>query len=192
MGVRWMLGWTLPLVALGYAEASSQAVVTPSTQGAPAPEASRRVELSYQDPSCNPVEARQCLCVGSVGSAESTLRELGLDAQVLRTSGVPCIRGDFDKDGAPDYAFPGKGFSCNGSVPVRILFTRKGLVREVQSLPREVSCLQLYLPNKKPGLHGVPATSRDALVDWGEGNATWFYRFDGKRWTATSHLSESH
>ncbi len=184
MGTRWMLSWALPLMALGYAEASS----TPAAAEAPKP-----VALKYQTPGCDAAKERQCLCVGSVGSekAEAALREVGLDAEALRTSGAPCIQGDFDRDGEPDYAFPGAGFSCNQSVPVRILFTRKGLVREVQALPRAVSCLQLYRPNKKRGMHGVPATSRDALVDWGEGNATWFYRYDGKSWKATSYPSEA-
>lgn len=186
MGIRWFLSWTLPLMALAGPEAPSAPAATPS-----APEAPQRVALAYQTPGCDPAREQQCLCVGSVGSAEAALREVGIDAQVVRTSGAPCIQGDFDRDGEPDYAFPGAGFSCNQAVPVRILFTRAGLVREVQALPREVSCLQLYRPNKKRGQHGVPATNRDALVDWGEGNATWFYRLDGKSWKATSHKSES-
>ncbi|NMO18595.1 hypothetical protein HPC49_29775 [Pyxidicoccus fallax] len=150
----------------------------------------RTVSLAYQ-PGCDPVTEWKCLCVGSVGSAAEALREVGIDAQAVRTSGTPCIQGDFDRDGEPDYALQGAGYSCNQSVPVRVLFTKGGLVREVQALPREVSCLQLYRPSKKRGRHGVPATNRDALVDWGEGNATWFYRYDGKRWQATSHRSES-
>lgn len=202
MGMRWTLSWTLPLVALVSSAAPSTPAVAPSAQAAPgapaqeapapsAPEAPQPVALDYQTPGCDPAKEQQCLCVGSVGTAAAALREVGIDARTVRTSGVPCIRGDFDRDGEPDYAFPGAGFSCNGSVPVRILFTRGGLVREVQKLPREVSCLQLYRPHKKRGLHGVPATDRDALVDWGEGNATWFYAYDGKSWKATRHLSES-
>jgi hypothetical protein len=36
----------------------------------------------------------------------------------------------------------------------------------------------------------TPATARQGLVDWGEGNATWVYLFEGKEWHATSHRSE--
>jgi hypothetical protein len=193
MGMRWMVSWTLPLMALGFSAAAATPSEAPkATPAASTPEAPRPVALAYQPASCDPVKELRCMCVGSVGSAEAALKEIGLDAQVIRTSGVPCIQGDFDRDGNPDYAFLGPGYSpCNGAAPVRIVFTKKGLVREVQSLPREMSCFQLYRPNKKTGRDGVPATKRDALVDWGEGNATWFYRYDGKRWLATSHASEA-
>ncbi|WP_163995646.1 hypothetical protein [Pyxidicoccus caerfyrddinensis] len=198
-----MMSWSIPLVALGFSAAASTPTEAPpvaSTQAAPGqrapapstPEAPQPVALAYQPKDCDPEKALRCTCVGSVGSAEAALKEIGLDAQTLRTSGAPCIQGDFDRDGNPDYAFPGASYgACNGAAPVRVIFTKKGLVREVQSLPREMSCFQLYRPNKKPGRDGVPATKRDALVDWGEGNATWFYRHDGKRWLATSHASEA-
>ncbi|MDY7226287.1 hypothetical protein [Hyalangium rubrum] len=148
------------------------------------------MKFSYKESGCDPVKDRECLCVGNPGTAATALAEIGVDQSLLPTSGSPCIKGDFDKDGEPDYAFPGKGFSCNQSVPVRVIFTRGGQVREVGALPREVSCLQLYPPRRKPGPYGVPATKRQGLVDWGEGNATWVYLFDGKKWHATSYPSE--
>ncbi|XXF78018.1 hypothetical protein P2318_33970 [Myxococcaceae bacterium GXIMD 01537] len=187
-----MSNWTLSLVALGCTVAAADPVETrkepaKSAQAAP-------VALKLQKPDCDPVKELRCVCVGTVGSAGPALREVGLDPEVVRTSGAPCIPGDFDKDGQPDYAFPGAEYAaCNGSAPARVIFTRDGAVREVQQLPRRVSCFQLYRPNKKPGMHGVPPTDRDALVDWGEGNNTWFYVYDGKTktWKATTHASES-
>ncbi|WP_241759535.1 hypothetical protein [Pyxidicoccus parkwayensis] len=197
MGMRWMLSWSLPLVALGFSAAASTPTEAPkappaaSTQAAPSQKAQQPVALTYEPKDCDPVKELKCLCVGSVGSAEAALKEIGLDPEVIRTSGAPCIQGDFDRDGNPDYAFPGAGYRmCNGAAPVRVIFTKKGLVREVQALPREMSCFNLYRPNKKPGRDGVPPTKKDSLVDWGEGNATWLYRFDGKRWLATQCDSE--
>jgi hypothetical protein len=179
MDVRWML-WALPLMTLGATPER------PRPQPEPQP-----VKLSYKEPGCDPVKELKCVCVGTVGSAESSLVEIGLDPSQLPTTGAPCIQGDFDKDGEPDYAFPGKDYaSCNGSAPVRVIFTRRGQVREVQALPRNVSCFQLYPPRSKPGRYGEPATKRQGLVDWGEGNATWVFLFDGKKWHATSHASE--
>jgi hypothetical protein len=180
MRMRWMLSWTLSLAALGCAGAP--------TRGKPE---GQRVELADAEPGCDPEKSTKCLCVGSAGEATAQLLEVGVDPNVLRTSGWPCVRGDFDQDGEPDYAFPGEGYSCNQSVPVRVLFTRGGRVREVRALPREVSCLQLYGPRSEPGPYGEPTTARQGLVDWGEGNATWIYLFDGKDWLATSRPSES-
>ncbi|WP_095975621.1 hypothetical protein [Melittangium boletus] len=180
MKMRWMWVWALSLAALGHADAS------PSGE----PDA-QRVVLAYAEPECSPEKNWKCLCVGTPGTATSQLEEIGVDLNVLKTSGWPCVKGDFDQDGQPDYAFPGKDYSCNQSVPVRVIFTRGGRVREVGALPREVSCLQLYGPRSKPGRYGVPKTARQGLVDWGEGNATWVYLFNGKKWRATSHLSES-
>ena len=177
--VRWMWLCLLPLVALGGTEE------TPRTEPK-----QPQVKFTYKESGCNPVKELKCLCVGDPGPVAAALEEIGLERSVVQTSGSPCIKGDFDQDGEPDYAFPGKGFSCNGSVPVRVIFTRGGQVREVQALPRQVSCLQLYPPRRKPGPYGVPATARQGLVDWGEGNATWVYLFDGKKWHATSHPSE--
>lgn len=186
MGMRWMLGWALPLVTLGASAPPSTPGATPST-----PETPQRVALAYQKPDCDPEKELKCMCVGSVGSAAAALKEVGVDAEVVRTSGAPCIRGDFDHDGEPDYAFPGADYaSCNGSAPVRVIFTKGGFVREVQELPRRMSCFQLYRPHKKPGRNGVPATKRDALVDWGEGNSTWLFLYDGKKWRASDYASE--
>lgn len=178
--MRWRWTWALALAALGVAEAEP-----------PGEPDGQRVVLAYAEPACSPETSRECLCVGTPGTAASRLEEIGVDLNALKTSGWPCIQGDFDKDGQPDYAFPGKGFSCNQPVPVRVLFTRDGKVREVQALPREVSCLQLYPPRSKPGRHGVPKTTRQGLVDWGEGNATWVYLYNGKKWSATRHKSEA-
>lgn len=183
MDVRWMWLGLLPLVALG--GAPEKARTEPKAESKPPP-----VKFTYKESGCDAVKERQCVCVGDPGTAAAALEEIGLPQSEIQTNGVPCIKGDFDKDGEPDYAFPGKGFSCNRSVPVRVIFTRGGQVREVQALPREVSCLQLYPPRRKPGRYGVPATARQGLVDWGEGNATWVYLFDGKEWHATSHRSE--
>ncbi|MHA7631604.1 hypothetical protein [Corallococcus sp. M7] len=180
MRMRRMWPWALSLAAFGYAQASP-----------PAKADGERVAVSPADPACSPVESWKCLCVGTPGKATAELEQIGVDLNALKTDGVPCVQGDFDKDGQPDYAFPGKGYSCNGSVPVRVVFTKDGKVREVVALPREVSCLQLYDIRSKPGPHGVPKTARQGLVDWGEGNATWVYLFNGKKWRASRHLSES-
>ncbi|WP_242588637.1 hypothetical protein [Corallococcus macrosporus] len=172
--------WILSLAAVGLAEASP-----------PEKPDSERVALTSVDPACSAEKSTRCLCVGTPGTATAQLEEIGVDLGALKTAGWPCVQGDFDKDGQPDYAFPGKGYSCNGSVPVRVLFTKDGKVREVLALPREVSCLQLYGIRSKPGPQGVPRTARQGLVDWGEGNATWVYLFNGKAWRASRHLSES-
>ncbi|RKH89954.1 hypothetical protein D7Y21_08370 [Corallococcus sp. AB045] len=179
MRMRRMWPWALSLAAVGWAEASP-----------PAKPDSERVAIAPVDPACSPVENWRCLCVGTPGTATAQLAEIGVDLNALKTDGWPCVQGDFDKDGQPDYAFPGKGYSCNGAVPVRVLFTKDGKVREVLALPREVSCLQLYGIRSKPGPHGEPKTARQGLVDWGEGNATWVYLFNGKKWRASRHLSE--
>ncbi|NTX39811.1 hypothetical protein [Myxococcus sp. CA033] len=166
----WTCIWASVLsVAVGCAEAPLRGEETPS-----------RVEIALADEGCDTETSTRCLCVGTVGDAAPRLEEVGVDLDVLRKDGWPCVRGDFDQDGAPDYAFPGEGYSCNQSVPVRVLFTRGGHVREVLALPREVSCLQRY----------VPMGSSQGLVDRGEGNATWFYQFDGKGWLVTSQRSE--
>lgn|GEM_PF-3214169 len=170
----WNRIWASVLsVAVGCAEAPLRGEVTPS-----------HVAISLGDERCDSETNPRCLCVGTVGDAGPLLEEVGVDLDVLRKDGWPCVRGDFDQDGEKDYAFPGEGYSCNASVPVRVLFTQGGRMRDVQPLPREVSCLQLHLP--KDG----PTGARQGLVDWGEGNATWFYRFDGTRWLATSQRSE--
>lgn len=177
--VRWMWLGMLPLVALGGTPEAPRSEPEP-----------QQVKFSYKESGCDPVKSWQCACVGTPGTAAAALEEIGLEQSLLQTSGAPCVKGDFDQDGEPDYAFPGKGYSCNQSVPVRVIFTRGGQVREVQALPRDVSCLQLYPPRRKPGRFGVPATARQGLVDWGEGNATWVYLFKGNEWRATSHRSE--
>ncbi|MGE6759945.1 hypothetical protein ACQKGO_18165 [Corallococcus interemptor] len=177
--MRRMWPWALSLAAFGVAEGSPPE----KTDG-------ERVQLSLVDPACSVEKSWNCLCKGTPGTATAQLEEIGVDLNVLKTDGWACVQGDFDKDGQPDYAFPGKGYSCNGSVPVRVLFTKDGKVREVSALPREVSCLQLYGIRSKPGPYGVPRTARQGLVDWGEGNATWVYLFNGKKWRASSHFSE--
>ncbi|WP_233602426.1 hypothetical protein [Corallococcus sp. CA047B] len=168
------------LAALGIAEAAPP----------DAPD-EQRVAITLADPACSTEKSTQCLCVGTPGTAAPQLGEIGVDLNALKTGGVPCVPGDFDKDGQPDYAFPGKDYSCNQSVPVRVVFTKNGKVREVLALPRDVSCLQLYAPRPRKGPHGEPKTARQGLVDWGEGNATWVYLFNGKKWAATTHPSES-
>ncbi|RKG73431.1 hypothetical protein [Corallococcus terminator] len=178
--MRWMGPLALSLVSLGCAGASTR----------PEPEGSR-VVLASVDPACSPEKSTQCLCVGTPGAAAPRLEEIGVDLNALKTGGVPCVQGDFDQGGQPDYAFPGKGYSCNQPVPVRVLFTKDGQVRDVLALSREVSCLQLYAPRSTPGPQGEPATERQGLVDWGEGNATWVYLLDGKQWATTTHPSES-
>ncbi|MFY2558331.1 hypothetical protein ACN469_11925 [Corallococcus terminator] len=168
---HWTCIWaSLLSVGVGCAEA-------PLRGEAPA----SRVAIVLVDAGCDTVTNTRCLCVGTVGDAAPRLEALGVDLEVLREDGWPCVQGDFDQDGEQDFAFPGEGYSCNQSVSVGVLFTRGGQVRDVQSLPRELSCLQLY----------APEGARQGLVDWGEGNATWFYQFDGQRWLATSQLSES-
>lgn len=156
----------------------------------PANESGRTsVSLAAVDASCDPEESWKCECVGTVDGAAASLEEIGVDLVALKTVGWPCVRGDFDQDGEPDYAFPGKGYSCNGAVPVRVLFTKGGTVRDVSTLPRQVSCLQRYGVRSEPGPNGTPPTTRQGLVDWGEGNATWVYLFDGKIWAASSYIT---
>lgn len=179
MKMCWMWASVLSLSALGYAEASP-----------PTEQDGQRVTFTYADTACSAEKSWKCLCLGTPGTAAPQLEEIGVELSALKTGGWPCVQGDFDKDGQPDYAFPGKGYSCNQSVPVRVLFTRDGRVREVMALPREVSCLQLYGIRSKPGPDGAPKTNRQGLVDWGEGNATWVYLFNGKKWRASSHRSE--
>lgn len=173
---RWTcIGASLLAVAVGCAEAPLRGEAT-----------QQRVAVALVDAGCDTETNFRCLCKGTVGDAAPHLEEVGVDLEVLSESGWPCVPGDFDQDGEQDYAFPGAGYSCNRSVPVRVLFTGGGSVREVQTLPRKLSCLQRYVSNDASLPPG------QGLVDWGEGNATWIYRFDGKGWLATSHLSEAH
>ena len=173
--LRWTcIGASVLSVAVGCVEAP--------LRGEPPP---LRVEVALVDAGCDTETNFRCLCKGTVGDAAPHLEEVGVDLDALSESGWPCVPGDFDQDGEQDYAFPGAGYSCNQAVPVRVLFTRDGSLREVQTLPRKLSCLQRYLSND------ASLPSGQGLVDWGEGNATWIYRFDGKDWLTTSHLSES-
>ncbi len=174
--LRWTcIGASLLAMAVGCAEAPLRDDTTPPS-----------VSIALVEGGCDPETNFRCLCVGNVGDAAPHLQEIGVDLDALQENGWPCVPGDFDQDGEQDYAFPGEGYSCNGPVPVRVLFTRGGHLREVQTLPRKLSCLQRYVSNDASLPPG------QGLVDWGEGNATWLYRFDGKGWLATSHLSEAH
>ncbi|MCE9670734.1 hypothetical protein LY474_23275 [Myxococcus stipitatus] len=128
--------------------------------GSAPPPGGAKVSLTYANASCNPEKSWSCLCVGSPGDASAPLQEIGVDLEALKKEGWPCVKGDFDRDGQADFAFPGKDYSCNGGVPVRVLFTRNGEVRDVSALPREVSCLQLYGIRSRKGPHGTPPTKR--------------------------------